>query len=193
MNLLHPFGSPRRFDQFSKQQLLGIHALIASKNIPTDPSQDLFLQIADLESTLPDQTYTQTVRRYRSVMKVPAVLGALFAVALTACVLTLLIPDNDVLTKMAQALAAANAPSLPTLTATLAGVLFAAFISASLYVRSLAASLIGKKLGQWWNALLQRWAPDLAEQHDILNLAPATTAHLVAVHSRIQDVDLNLA
>lgn len=192
MKFLPPFGASRQFIPFTKQQLLGIHALIDAKQIPIDKSPDFFEQVCDIESTLPDQAYTQALRRYRSLTKAPALVGTVSAIALIAFVLTLLLPESNVLSEANASLAAVNAPSLSIITGAVTCLLLAAYAATWMYVRSLSARLAGKRLSKWWGNVLRRWAPELATQHDTSTLSPENIAHLVAVQTKIQDVNLEL-
>jgi hypothetical protein len=181
----------RQFFPFSKQQLLGMHALIDAQKIDVAKSQSVFKQIEALESTTGNHAYTQSLRRYGMECRLPFALGLLFMLAAIASGIATLAVAEGWQVPLPSALPYDTQTLLHGLSAVTAG-LFVAFLLAHFYVRARAATLMGKGLSRWWALTLQRWIPDLVTRHDVAHLPPETVAQLVAVQGRIQDVDLDL-
>ncbi|MVW73530.1 DUF6097 family protein [Bordetella sp. 15P40C-2] len=191
MKFSYRLDASPQFVPFSRQQLLGMHALINGQKIGVEKSQSLFQQIEALDSTIDDHAYTQSLRRYRGERRLPLMMGLLFIVAALSCGVATLAAAEGGLTSILAALPF-DAQSLLHGLSTLTAGLFVAFALAHFYVRARAARLTGKGLSRWWVAILQRWNPEFLARHDISRLAPDAIAQLVAVHYRIQDVDLDL-
>lgn len=192
MKSLPASSSSPEFIRFTKQQLLGMHALIKAKQVPVSKSQDFFEQIGYLDLTLTDQPYTTALNRYRTRSKVLLLIKIAFIASLIAFGISFLFPNNPSFAGAAQQLASVSTITLPTVTGILTALLLLVFIVCLRSLQSLSDALTGKYLSQWWLIALQRWMPELAVDHDISALAPDAIAHLVAVHAKIKDVDLEL-
>lgn len=192
MNLSYRLGASRQFSRFAAQQLLGMHALVDAKQIPVEKSHDFFQQVTALEGTIDDQAYTRLLHCHAASRKIPLLLALALGLTLIALALALLLPDHTVIRRAAELLATTSLP-LPALAGLAAGLAFFCLIAAHCYVRAQQAKIFGKGLSAWWARILQRWAPDLAGQHEIDKLDPGQIAPLVAVHTRIHDVDLDLS
>jgi hypothetical protein len=178
------------FTRFSKQQLLGMHALIDAKQIPVSKSQDLFQQIDNLEITLPAQPYAATLHRYHTVAKILLLIKVALIIAMLILGASVLFPDSPMIASISRYTASIS--TLPVLSSIITGILFIIVIIGVNRLRLISAALTAEALCQWWRATLQRWMPELAAEHDISTLSPDDIAHLVAVHARIKDINLEL-
>lgn len=192
VNPLTRLGASITFIAFAKQQLQGMHALIDAKQIPVAKNEDFFRQAADLEHALGDQTYARSVRRYGSARKNLVVIAcAILAIAVLIFGLSMFSPASHVFKDITDRLMS-DFTLFALVISVAAGVLLIGIIVARFHVLSLEKKLLGKDLSALWDKVLQRWAPELATKHDVINIEPSAIAQLVAVHTRIQDVNLDL-
>lgn len=192
MSFLYNLGASLQFIHFAKQQLQAMHALIDAKQISIDKTDDFFRQATELERTLGDQTYAQSLGRYHSAKKSLIVVASIIlAIALIIYALSMFGPTSAMI-KAATAQIMSDFMLFITTISIVAGVLLVGIIAAHFYIRSLEKNLLGKNLSTLWSKILQRWAPDLAAKHPVTEIAPEGIAQLVAVQMKIQDVDLAL-
>jgi len=169
-----------------------MHALIDATQAPISKSHDFFEQAHTIEATLSDKSYSAALHRYRSLSKALFLIKILFIIGLLSLGISLLFPNSTAITDASQHLASYTSLTLLTLIGIATVICMIGLIICLIALRSLSASLVGPRLSQWWNATLHRWMPDLAAKHAIATLSPESIANLVAVQTKIQEIDLDV-
>ncbi|CAM4070019.1 MotA/TolQ/ExbB proton channel domain-containing protein [Bordetella tumbae] len=188
VNFLTNLGASLQFIAFAKQQLQGLHALIDTKKIPVEKSEDFFEQTSALEQALGDQAYGQSFNRYKSAKKGLVVgAGTILAIALIVYGLSMFGPTSGLIKGLMS-----DFILFATTISIVAGLLLIGIIAGCFYIRSLETKLLGKDLSALWARILQRWAPELAAKQDFATIDPESIAQFVTVQAKIQDVNLDL-
>ena len=192
MNFLSNLGSSLQFLHLAKQQLQGMHTMIDAKQIPVEKSDDFFQQAIDLERSLGDKAYAQSLSRYQSARKAMiAIASVVLVIAVAFYALSKFGPTSNLFQTVLRQITS-DFLLFATTISVVSIVLLAGLVAGSFYVRSLEKKLLGKDLSALWSRVLKHWMPELAQQHDIANTPPESIASLVGVQARIQDVDLEL-